>query len=131
MWAIGLCVVLFYMIILANKPSIEGFWVGDSDFCEEAGCTSMLLYIGERSGRERTCMLVITDDIASDVFKMRLGIDRSLSPWKTKQHCAVTFEKTQFWPKDIVITTDMATSTMVIYESNMKKVLGVLNRTTA
>jgi hypothetical protein len=125
----GLAISLIILLLVyVNKPDIEGFWVGDPDFCEESGCTSMLLYIGDRKGLDRTCMLVITDDIASDVFKMRLGIDRSLSPWKTKQHADVTFEDEQHWPKNIVITTNLATNTMAICDTKTKKILAILNR---
>jgi hypothetical protein len=29
------------------KESVQGFWVGDEDFCEEAGLDTMILYIDE------------------------------------------------------------------------------------
>lgn len=123
--------IVILVVIYYSKPAIDGFWVADDDFCEDAGCDSLMVYIGEKTKGYRTCMLVITDDIVSQVFKLKEGIDTSCSPWKTKKRCTIEFDGDQFWPKNVIITTDLNTNTMVITDNsggNKKEILAIVRK---
>lgn len=47
---IAVIVVLIILLLYCNTYSLEGVWIADVSFCEEAECGNIILYIGECTG---------------------------------------------------------------------------------
>ncbi len=131
MWEIaGLALLVILIVILIfyyQRPEyLEGFWIGDEDFCSESECDSMLLYFGEQKNGQRPGYLVITDSIANQGFNITVGRNKSFDLYGFSYDGVITFDDEQIWDKDIQISINMKTGTMIVKSD--KKVYGVLKK---
>lgn len=97
----ALIVITIYYIVTVNTGNYErymyGLWTADDDFCDDAGVSSMLLFVGEpRSGwtsTSRSCYLIVADDITSQLFDMTYATScagPSISPYSVWARCKFT-----------------------------------------
>ena len=121
---IFIIIVILYFTATWNVNTYEdylyGFWIAEDDeFCEDSEIDSMLLFIGKPEdnwfSRERTCYLVIMNNICAQGFKMKHrtgwgGI--GISDYKI--NAEIAFDDEQIWDDNVKITVDMRTGTMKI-----------------
>lgn len=121
--AVLLIVMIVYLIATRGvgvaEKYIEGYWVGDEEFCEQSEVDSVLFYIGESSGwfrQSREAYLVICDDVISQALTLEYRRGWSSGPGEYRIVAAATFEDPEesVWPDEVEIVTDITRGTMLI-----------------
>jgi hypothetical protein len=124
-FAVALLVVITLYVILhwntdVNEDYLEGFWVAEDAFCEEAEIESLLLYIGEKKNGKRQCYIVISDDITNQSFTIsyyRGFSGPGVSTYKIR--AKAEFESEQIWDDGTVdISVDMRDGSIRIFDGD-------------
>lgn len=119
-----LIVVVFYVILHWNtnvhENYLEGFWVAEDAFCEEAEIESLLLYIGERKAGKRQCYIVITDDVTNQSFTLSYSTGFSGPGVSTyKISAKAEFESECIWDDgEVDIAIDMRDGSIRIFRGD-------------
>lgn len=130
MYVVGIILIVVlifaYYATTVNVSEYEkyfyGLWVGDDDFCSNANVSSMMLFIGEPTTKwfsskvERSCYMIIQDDIASEQFTMKYSTGYG-GPYLGKYTVAATceFESDDLFEGNrVTLTINLLTGILVI-----------------
>ncbi len=118
--AIFICIYLIYYCATWNvciyEDYIQGFWAASDDiFCEKAGISSMLLYIGESVGSEPRLGYIVIDELTSQGFSLEYktgwaGINLDCY----HLHAKVKFDEEKIMPTHIDISVNILDGVMKI-----------------
>jgi len=110
-------IVLWYYSISGRYQFMDGFWEASSDFADEAGVDSIMIYFDQPTGwlsNKRQGYILIADDVTNQSFTLTYSRAWSLSPFSYTLRGIITFDDHQIWDKDISIDVDINKNKMII-----------------
>lgn len=117
-------VLLVIWVLMPEYDYMHGFWTASNDdFCQDAGISSMMLYIGDpiRSwggSVTRNGYIVITDGISNQELTITYRLARWCGSGRRRYHCTIKFEDEQVMPEDVWMDTDIYAGTLRIYSGD-------------
>ena len=121
MWKVGLLllvILIFSYYVWTSYASgdyekyLYGMWVGGESFCEDAGITNMMMFIGERKKNKRIAYVVIGPDVYNDTCEIKC-------PTASKKFKAkLIFTDEPPMPTDLTIDLDMMRGQMRLYSGD-------------
>lgn len=123
--ALIIIVIILYIYSSINvsvyEEFMEGLWVADEIFCEEAGLKSMLLYIGPVSvdgwfSRTRGAYVIAMDDVTNQSFDITYKRGCG-GPFINKYeiHTTTSFEQDQFFPESLSMRFDIGRGVLQLF----------------
>jgi hypothetical protein len=112
--------LIIYTYAINADDHLEGYWVADdNEFTDNAGIESMMVYVGEKTGRfpriSRECYIVISPDVANDMFTMKYWKSWNLSPNKYEITPTLEFDNDDAQiPTDASWIVDISRGTLTI-----------------